>query len=105
MFFVALYTLKMLSQFETDTILEIALQGIIMVQACQNTLYYIRIYESVNFMITMSARCLAEAKGFIGLLVLALLAFCKTEQILQMGVNDPEHEYDDIHGDMLKMAF
>jgi len=52
-FFVLLYVIKMLSQFQTDTTMEILLQGVLLYQCFYKVSYFIRIYDSYCFIMIM----------------------------------------------------
>lgn len=104
-FFILLYISKMVTQFQSNSIFEIFLESFIIVQAFYKIIYYVRIYDSFLFLITMVTKIFADIIPFVIFVFVALMGFCKIFQVLQMGINDPEHEMAQIKSPMLKLIF
>lgn len=104
-FFILLYISKMVTQFQSNSIFEIFLESFIIVQAFYKIIYYVRIYDSFLFLITMVSKIFKDIIPFVIFIFVALMGFCKIFQVLQMGINDPEHEMAQIKSPMMKLMF
>jgi len=104
-FFVVLYISKVASQFQSNTMMDITIQAIIILQAFNKTFYYIRIYDRFMFLITISYNIFVDLIPFITMVCIALLGFTKISQVVQTGVNDPAGELKEYNGRGVKMLF
>ena len=91
--FTLVYLIKMLSQFQTDSILEIILQVILLAQSFYKTFYFIRIYDNFNFFITISCLVVKDIIAPVLMLLGCILAFTQLFTVLHLGINDPNGEY------------
>lgn len=104
-FFVLLYISKMVTQFQSNSIFELFLESFIILQAFYKIIYFVRIYDSFLYLVQMSGLILRDIIPFVSFLFMALLGFCKIFQVMQAGINDPDHELSQINSPMLKMMF
>ena len=102
--FVILYVIKMLSQFQTDTTMEILLQGVLLYQCFYKVNYFIRIYDSYCFILTMVAKIANECFAYVAFVIVSLFGFVKIYQLLHTGINDGEGEYAQIHSEFIKRS-
>jgi len=66
-------------------------------------LYFVRIYDNVNEMLTMIRSITMELLPFAGSSCLLLFALSKIYQVLHMGVNDPDNLYATIDSYFIKL--
>jgi hypothetical protein len=102
--FVLLYVIKMLSQFQTDTVLEILIQGVLLYQCFYKVNYFIRIYPSMCFILIMFGAIVSECASIAGFVVVTLFGFVKIYQLLHTGINDPSDEYAQIGSEFIKRS-
>jgi len=76
-FFILLYVSKMVTQFQSNSIFEVFLEAFIIVQAFYKLIYFVRIYDSFLFLITMVSKIMGEILPFVVFIVVSLLGFCK----------------------------
>jgi len=76
-FFILLYVSKMVTQFQSNSIFEVFLEAFIIVQAFYKLIYFVRIYDSFLFLITMVSKIMKDIMPFVVFIVVALLGFCK----------------------------
>ena len=69
------YLIKMLSQFQTDSIMEIILQVILLIQSFYKAFYFVRIYDNFNFFITISCLVISQLVAPVLMLVGGIMAF------------------------------
>jgi hypothetical protein len=100
-FFVLLYVIKMLSQFQTDSTMEILLQGVLLYQSFYKVNYFIRIYDQYCFIMTMIVYIAKECFAYAMFVVVSLFGFVKIYQLLHTGINDPGSEYEQIRSEFI----
>lgn len=105
LFFLVLYVSKVASQFQSDTMMEIAIQAVIILQAFNKTFYYIRIYDRFMFLLTITTEIFTDMIPFICMVSIALIGFTKISQVVQTGVNDPAGELKEYNDRGIKMLF
>jgi len=91
--FVLLYITKTISQFSTDSFPEMVMQAILLFQSFYKVFYFIRIYESMCFIITLSIKCGMEVFPFAIFTITIMLAFSKIFQILHGNVDNPDLDF------------
>jgi hypothetical protein len=85
--------IKLLSQFSTDSFIEIILAAFILFQTFNKCFYYVRIWDNLNFLFTMMFLIISEIIPFLTMVVALTMAICKLYTSMHMGVNDPNEEY------------
>jgi len=100
-----LYTTKMYNQFETDSTFEIALQAIIIFQSFFKVFYYLRIFETFHFILTMAFQVAREVAPFMVFTISMMIGFAKMYQLLNAGVNDPDGVYDNVKSEFFITMF
>jgi hypothetical protein len=88
-FFSLLYIMKMWNQFNSDTLFEIMLQGILLFQCFYKVMYFIRIYESIAFILSILTNIVHESIPFVLFLMTILIGFVKINAIFHVGYDDP----------------
>lgn len=88
-FFSLLYIMKMWNQFNSDTLFEIMLQGILLFQCFYKVMYFIRIYESIAFILSILTNIVHESIPFVMFLMTILIGFVKINAIFHVGYDDP----------------
>lgn len=89
--------------FASDTIFEIILQGILLFQCFYKVSYFVRIYDSVAFIMTLLTRIVYESIPFVLFLMAILIGFVKINAIFHVGYDDPTNGQVDI--DITKRTF
>lgn len=102
--FTFVYLIKMLSQFQTDSILEIVLQVVLLIQSFYKAFYFIRIDENFNFFITISCMVVKDIVAPVLMLVGAIMAFTQLFTVLHLGINDPTGEYREFNNRFIKLG-
>ena len=82
--------------------MEILLQGILLYQCFYKVNYFIRIYDSTCFILTMIASIASECFAYGMFVVISLFGFVKIYQLLHTGINDPGNEYEQIKSDFIQ---
>jgi len=75
----------MVSQFNNDTVIEIFMQGILLYQCFYKVFYFIRIYDSMAFILTLLVNICHEAIPFALFIVGILLGFVKIYALFHVG--------------------
>jgi hypothetical protein len=83
--FVLLYITKMLTQFDSDSIMEILMQGVLLYQCFYKVFYFIRIYDSMAFILTLLVNICYEAIPFALFILGLLLGFVKIYSLFHVG--------------------
>jgi len=94
--FTLIYIKKMISQFESDAILEFFVESAILFLAFYKCFYYLRIYDGFCHIITMIIVVIKEIMPFTFIVVSILFGLAKIFQTLHVGINDPDNEYSQI---------
>lgn len=94
----------MISQFDSDTTIEILLQGILLYQCFYKVNYFIRIYDSYCFIMTMIAYIASECFAYVMFVVVSLFGFVKIYQLFHTGINDPGNEYEQIRSEFVQRS-
>jgi len=92
----------MSSQFQTDSLFEILLQAILLLQSFNKVFYFIRIYEPFSFMLTMSFLIVKEIVPFLALCLIIMVALTKQYTVMHLGIT-VESEYLGIQSMFLKL--
>jgi hypothetical protein len=103
-FFLLLYVIKMLSQFQTDSTMEILLQGVLLYQCFYKLAYFVRIYDAPCFIMTMLTVIASEAFAYVCFVLVSLFGFVKIYQLLHTGINDPGNEYEQIKSEFIQRS-
>jgi len=93
----------MISQFDSDSMTEILLMGILLFQSFNKVVYFIRIYEPFSFLIIMMTNIFKDCIYFGGLFLFVMFGFAKLYEILHMGINDPTKQYSGISSPFTKL--
>lgn len=101
--FIYLFISKLLSQFSSDSFLEILISAGILVLSINKMLYFIRIYESYAEMLILIQSIGEAVGGFICTAILLMFSLSKIYHVLHMGINDPDGYYRTIHSDLMKL--
>lgn len=83
--FILLYIIKMISQFRTDSVVEILMQGVLLYQCFYKVFYFIRIYDSMAFVLTLMTNICYEAIPFAGFMMCMLIGFVKFYSLFHVG--------------------
>jgi len=83
----------MYNQFSTDTFAEMILQAIMLYQSFYKVFYFIRIYDSMCFIITLAIKCGLEVFPFALFTISIMLGFSKIFQVLHGTVSNPELDF------------
>ena len=94
--FTLLYIIKILSQFQTDTLFEIILQAVLLIQSFYKLFYFIRLFEKCAFIIVMAFLIFKEVFLYAIFIIVFTLAFCKQFTVMHMGINDPTGQYAEL---------
>jgi hypothetical protein len=103
-FFLLLYVIKMLSQFQTDSNMEILLQGVLLYQCFYKLAYFVRIYDGACFVMTMITAIASETAAYVSFVLVSLFGFVKIYQLLHTGINDPGSEYEQIKSEFVQRS-
>jgi len=95
--------IKMLSQFQSDTLFEILLQAVLLIQTFYKTVYYLRMYDQIAQILIMGGLIVTEIAGYIIFMGVLLLCFCKQYTVMHLDVNDPTGAYSDIQSSFMKL--
>ena len=91
--FMYLFVNKLITQFASDSFLEILFQAVILVLAINKMLYFVRIYESGLELLICVQLMIVELLPFTVSAVALLFALSKIYKVLHMGINDPNGLY------------
>jgi hypothetical protein len=83
--FFILFIWKMSTNFQSDTIPEIFMQGVLLYQCFYKCFYFIRIYDSMAFILTLLVNIIYEALPFAGFILCILFGFVKIYSLFKMG--------------------
>ena len=92
----------MLSQFQTDTIFEIVLQAILLIQSFYKCIYFLSIYDQIAQIIILGTMIVKEVIGFVVFIAVLMVAFSMQATVLHMDINDPDGLYDDVPSKFVK---
>lgn len=101
--FIYLFISKLLSQFNSDSFFEILLSAGILFLSINKMLYFVRIYDGINEMLTMIQCIIGEILPFASTSILLIFALSKIYHVLHMGVNDPDGYYKNIDSNLMKL--
>ena len=80
------------------------MQGILLYQCFYKVNYFIRIYDSYCFIMTMIAYIASECFAYVMFVVVSLFGFVKIYQLLHTGINDPGNEYEQIQSEFIQRS-
>jgi hypothetical protein len=100
-----MFLVKMISQFGTDSIIEIILQAFLIFLSIYKFFYFIRIYDDYCGLLILIEKCAKEAIPLVVTIIFLIFGFSKLYMTLHMGINDPENEYAGIKSVLIKMIF
>ena len=100
--FIYLFISKLLSQFASDSFLEIIISAVILILSVNKMLYFIRIFDSLNEMIIIIQYILSELVPFFGFGISLIFACSKIYHVLHNGINDPQNLYKSINSELMK---
>lgn len=66
-------------------------------------IYFLRIYESFNFLIQLSVLLIRDLYPFAILSLFIMLSFTKQYTLMHFGINDPSDTYKNIDSQFLKL--
>lgn len=94
--FMYVFINKLVTQFSSDSFMEILFSAMILFLSIYKLMYFVRIYMPYNTIAMIMQAILIDLLPF-GLLSIGLLfALSKIYQVLHMGVNDPQDLYKQI---------
>lgn len=91
--FMYLFIHKLITQFSSDSVLEIIFQALILVLSINKMLYFFRIYDTGIEIYVVIKLLIDELLPFVGAAVVLMFACSKIYKVLHMGINDPENMY------------
>ena len=101
--FLYVFIHKLITQFQSDSSLEILFSTVILFLSIYKVLYFVRIYDGGAEVMTPLFVITSDVIPF-GIICLALLfALYKIYQVLHMGVNDPSGLYDGIESPLVRL--
>lgn len=100
-----MFLVKMISQFGSDSIIEILLQAFLIFLSIYKLFYFVRIYDDYCGLLILIEKCAKEAIPLLITIIFLIFVFSKLYMTLHMGINDPEDEYAGINSDLIKMIF
>lgn len=101
--FMYLFINKLVTQFQSDSFLEILFSAGILFLAIYKMLYFVRIYDSGVEMLTTIHCITVDLVPYAFACISLLFALSKIYQVLHMGVNDPANYYKMIDSDLMKL--
>jgi hypothetical protein len=87
--FIYLFLNKLITQFQSDSFLEILFSAVILFLSIYKLMYFVRIYQPCNEIILIVQNICNEIVPFAILSIALLFSLSKIYQVLHMGVNDP----------------
>jgi hypothetical protein len=84
--------------------MEILLQGILLYQCFYKVNYFIRIYDSYCFIMTMIFCIASECFAYVMFVLVSLFGFVKIYELLHTGINDPGDEYAQIRSEFIQRS-
>jgi len=101
--FMYLFINKLITQFQSDSFLEILFSALVLFLSIYKVMYFVRIYDQYNETITIITAIAIDMIPF-GIVCLSLIfALSKIYQVLHMGVNDPQNLYASINSNLIKL--
>jgi len=98
-----LFINKLITQFQSDSFLEILFSALVLFLSIYKVMYFVRIYDQYNETITIINAIAIDMIPF-GIVCLSLIfALSKIYQVLHMGVNDPQNLYASINSNLIKL--
>lgn len=94
--FIYLFISKLLSQFASDSFLDILITAMILFLSINKMLYFVRIYDKVNEMVIIISNVIEHVGPFAICSIVLLFAISKIYHVLHMGINDPQNLYASI---------
>jgi len=88
-----LFINKLITQFQSDSFPEILCSAMILFLSIYKILYFVRIYDSCNEVITILQAIIIDLIPFGVLCITLIFSLSKIYQVLHMGVNDPQGFY------------
>jgi hypothetical protein len=79
----------MWNQFQSDTLFEIILQAMLLFQSFYKVMYFVRIFDSIAFILSIMTNIAHESVPFILFLVAITVGIIKINAIFHVGYNDP----------------
>jgi hypothetical protein len=101
--FLYLFINKLVTQFESDSFLEILFSAGILFLSIYKMLYFVRIYDEGMDLLVMIYSIANDLIPYYTAVILLLFALSKIYQVLHMGVNDPDNYYRMIDSDLIKL--
>lgn len=98
-----LFIFKALSQFQADNFIEILLKAFILIQTFNKCCYFVRIWDNLSYIFTMSILVVSEILPFLTIVVALTMSICKLYTSLHMAVNDPSDEYKFFDSQFMKL--
>lgn len=99
-FYTLLFIIKISSQFTSDTLPEQLLQSLLLIQSFNKILYYLRMWEGPNYIITIMTLVLGEVIPFLLIVLVAMVCLSKMYITMHLGLNPPE-EYKNFNSNSL----
>lgn len=84
--------------------MEILLQGVLLYQCFYKVNYFIRIYDSYCFIMTMIFCIASECFAYVMFVLVSLFGFVKIYELLHTGINDPGDEYAQIRSEFIQRS-
>jgi len=91
--FMYLFVHKLITQFSSDSFLEILFQAIILLLSVNKMLYFVRIYDTGIELYICLHLMIVELAPFVVTCIGLLFALSKIYKVLHMGINDPNGLY------------
>ena len=92
--FIYLFINKLVTQFSSDSFMEILFSAVILFLSIYKLMYFVRIYDPINEIIIIIGNIISNIIPFAVLSVALLFSLSKIYQVLHMGINDPGKLYD-----------
>jgi len=101
--FLYVFIHKLVTQFQSDSFLEILFSAVILFLSIYKLMYFVRIYDSGAEIMGPLFAITADLIPFGIICITLLFALSKIYQVLHMGVNDPSGLYDGIESPFVRL--
>lgn len=101
--FLYVFINKLITQFQSDSSLEIFFSATILFLSIYKVLYFVRIYDSGIEILTGISHITADLIPFAVSSIVLLFGLSMIYDVLHMGINDPNNLYRFIGSDLMKL--
>jgi len=101
--FLYVFINKLITQFQSDSSLEIFFSATILFLSIYKVLYFIRIYDNGIEILTGISHITSDLIPFAASSIVLLFGLSMIYEVLHMGINDPNNLYRFIGSDLMKL--